>query len=1487
MPLLVMPNYAGTLLDQTCRAAVARQIEYGNQIGLPWGVSESGYNTLDAHFNYQYRAFGVPGLGLKRGLGEDSVVAPYASALALMVAPEAACQNLQRLAAQGLGGRYGLYEAVDFTATRLPRGQSAVVIRSFMAHHQGMSLLALACVLLDRPMQRRFESDPQFQATALLLQERIPKSAAEYLHAASPAVADAAARGSETKLRVYTDPDRRRPAVQLLSNGRYHVMVSSAGGGYSRRHDLAVTRWHEDISADDRGMFCYLRDVASGAFWSSAHQPALRRTESYEAIFTDARAEFRVRERDFDAHTEIVVSPEDDIELRRLHITNRGRTRRSLELTSYAEVVLAPAITDALHPAFSKLFVQTELLRPLQAIICTRRPRASQEAVPWMCHLLAAHGVDIAAISYETDRARFIGRGRSLVDPAAMDDGAERLSGSAGAVLDPIVAIRCRIDLDAGQTATIDLVSGVSDSRDGCLQLIDKYRDRHLADRVFDLAWTHSQVLLRQLNASPADARLFEQMAASILYANASLRAETGVLLANQRNQSGLWGQAISGDLPIVLLQIADPANIDLVRQLVQAHAYWRQKGLTLDLVIWNEDQAGYRQRLQDLIMGLVTSGSEASLVDRPGGIFVRPAQQLSSEDRLLMLSVARLVLSDSRGTLAEQVNRRLVEPELPRFDPSRIRRREATPPPPADPTLRLGNPHGGFSADGREYVMTLTPGSPTPAPWVNVLANPQFGTVVSESGGGYTWSENAHEFRLTPWHNDPVADSSGEALYLRDEDSGHYWSPTPLPCPGHGAYVTRHGFGYSVFEHQEDGIHSELWVYVALDAPIKFSRLKVRNASGRPRRLSATGYVAWVLGDLREKSALHLVTEADPVSGALFARNAYSIEFSGRVAFFDVDSPTRSLSGDRCEFLGRNGNLQAPAALLQPRLSGRTGGGLDPCAALQVGFELEDGASQEIIFRLGAGQDAQEASRLAQRFRSTGAAAGALQAVREHWNTTLAAVQIESPEPAIDVLVNGWLMYQVIACRFRARSGYYQSGGAFGFRDQLQDSMAMLHADPAASRQHLLRCAAHQFVEGDVQHWWHPPLERGVRSGCSDDYLWLPLATSRYVQVTGDRGVLDETVGYLEGRPLNAGEETYYDLPNRSHREDSLYRHCVRAIEHSQARGAHGLPLIGSGDWNDGMNRVGEQGRGESVWLGFFLHEVLQRFAETARLQDDDAFARHCEEQAAALRLSLEEHGWDGAWYRRAYFDDGTPLGSASNAECRIDSIAQSWAVLSGAAPDARRRTAMDSLERHLVRRDAGLVQLLDPPFDKTPLDPGYIKGYVPGVRENGGQYTHAAVWASMAFAALGDSARAWELLRLINPVNHGCGAGIEVYRVEPYVVAADVYGVAPHAGRGGWSWYTGAAGWMYRLIVESLLGLQRHGAQLRLQPVLPAEWPGFTLHYRYGATRYRIEVQQSAAGAQSLSLDGVPLEGTEIPLVDDGREHRVAVHCRPAECA
>jgi cellobiose phosphorylase len=1488
MPLLVMPTYERTLLDETYRAIVERQIEYGRERGIPWGVSESGYSKTDAQLNYQYHPFGVPGLGFKRGLADDIVIAPYASALALMVAPESSCANLRRLAREGLLGPYGFYEAVDYTPARMPRGQESVTVQSYMVHHQGMAFLSLAYLLLDRPMQRRFASEPAFQATDLLLQERIPRSAAVFPHPAEVSAARGTPAESGTNYRVFTTPNTPAPDVHLLSNGRYHVMVTVAGGGYSRWRDLAVTRWHEDPTRDHWGTFCYLRDVDSGEFWSTAHQPTLKRATTYEAIYSQGKAEFRRRDGDIETHVEISVSPEDDIELRRVSVTNHGRAPRTIEITSFAEVVLAPPAADAAHPAFSKLFVQTQLIRERQAILCTRRPRSGPERPPWMMHLMTVYGANSGATSYETNRAKFIGRGRTATDPAAMSR--RKLGDSEGSVLDPVVAVRNTVIIGPGETARAHLVTGVSETREGAMGLIEKYHDRHLADRVFELAWTHSQVVHGQLDATEADTQLYGRLASSILYANPLLRASGSVISRNRRGQSGLWGYGISGDLPIVLLRISDQAQIQLVRQLVQAHTYWRVKGLSVDLVIWNEDQSGYRQMLQEQIMGVIASRGDANLLDKPGGIFVRRSEQMSEEDKVLMQTVARVIISDTAGTLAEQIDRRpRAEPSVPRF--SAVRRIQ----PPVEievkrPDLLSFNGIGGFTQDGREYVITTTTKTRTPAPWVNVIANPWFGTVVSESGGAYTWCENAHGYRLTPWNNDPISDPSGEAFYIRDEDTGRFWSPTPLPARGPNPYATRHGFGYSIFEYTDDGISTELRTYVATDAPVKFVVIKIRNNSRRSRRLSATGIYELVLGSHRTQNLLHVVTEVDPKSGALLARNSYNSEFGDRVAFLDTSEAQRTVTGDRTEFFGRSGTPANPAGMSRARLSGRVGAGLDPCAAMQVMIELDEGQEREIAFTFGSGRDLADARNLVNRFRGTGPARAALEGVWSYWNRSLGAVHVQTPDASLNFLANGWLLYQVLSCRMWARSGFYQSGGAFGFRDQLQDSMALAHTEPGILREQLLKSAAHQFREGDVQHWWHPPQGRGVRTRISDDYLWLPYATCRYVDALGDTGILDETVRFLDGRLVKPEEESYYDLPGRSEESATLYEHCVRAIKNGLRFGEHGLPLMGCGDWNDGMNLVGEHGKGESVWLAFFLYDVLKQFGALARRRNDLVFAELCATEAAKLQQNIEQNAWDGDWYRRAYFDNGEPLGSITNPECRIDSLPQSWSILSGAGDPSRSRRALESLDAKLVNRKLGVIQLFDPPFDTSSLNPGYIKGYVPGVRENGGQYTHAAVWAVMAFAAAGDSKRAWELFHLINPVRHGDSeAAINQYKVEPYVLAADVYTNPEHLGRGGWTWYTGSAGWMYRLITESLLGLRLEVNRLRVEPVFPKDWESFDIHYRYRETFHHIHVRNTGPGqtVTRVIADGVEQPDKTIPLHDDRQEHRAEVEVGAAEPA
>lgn len=1483
MPNLVMPSYEDTLLDDTCISAVSAQMKYGKSLGIPWGISESGYNRTDAELNYQYRAFGVPGTGIKQGLAEDLVIAPYATALGLMVAPLQACENLQRLEDEGRVGPYGFYEAVDYTATRMPPDETSVTIQSYMAHHQGMIFLSLLNVLLDAPMQRRFSDYPMLKAADLLLQERIPKTNAEVLAPDSIGSEVKFSRpADEIDMRVFTNPTPRSPEVNLLSNGRYHMAITSAGGGYSRWEDLAITRWREDSTRDNWGSFVYVRDLDSGALGSIAYQPVQRETDHYEAIFTQARAEFKQQINGIGMHTTICISPEDDVEIRRITFTNRTDTERKIEITTYAEVSLAPQAADIAHPAFSNLFVQTEFLENDGAILCTRRARSEHEKPAWLLHQIAGEAGKLGPASCETDRSKFVGRGGSLRSPAALYH-SDALSNTAGSVLDPAAAVRRVVTIPAHDTAVVDVVYAISRVREAVLDLGAKYRSPKMVDRAFDLAWTHSHVTLHLLNADAADARTFGRLASALIYADSARRADPSILKQNALGQSSLWRYGISGDSPIIVLSLHESELSPIAIKLIKAHSYWRMMGLTVELLILIEDESVYRQSLQDRLISLISSGIEADLLDAAGGIFVRRADQVPHEEQVLLKTVARIVLDDQAGSLVEQLrHRRVANPATAVKVPIRVPAFADAPFVGRD-DLIFFNGYGGFTRDGHEYVITLENGLETPAPWVNVLANKEFGTVVTERGSSYTWHGNAHESRLTPWSNDPVRDTTGEAFYLRDEDSGEFWSPSPGPAKGRTPYLVRHGFGYTVFEHAQSGISSEMWMFVDPHQAVKFIRIKIKNQTNQPRRLTATGYVEWVLGNVREKSLLHVITETDVETGALFARNPYDRENPDRIAFFDIKSDTRALSGDRKEFIGVNGDLASPAAMRAQKLSGKTGAGLDPCGAVQTKIDLAPNETKEITFFLGMGKNASQAREMVKHFREADAVKGSLRGVWEFWNRTLGALNFDTPDPAVNVMANGWLLYQTLSCRMWGRSGFYQSGGAYGFRDQLQDSMALVYSVPNECREHILRAAAHQFKEGDVMHWWHPPLGRGVRTKFSDDYLWLPFVVIHYVTRTGDSSVLDENVPFIEGRALRADEEAYYDLPIQSSESATVYEHCVRSIKYGLKFGKNGLPLMGCGDWNDGMNLVGIDGKGESVWLAFFLYDIMTRFSTIARSRDDHDFADHCTTEAAKLQKHVEENAWDGDWYRRAYFDNGEPLGSSENPECQIDSLPQSWSIISGMGDPERSKSAMQAVDSRLVRRDAGLVQLFDPPFDKSHLNPGYIKGYIPGVRENGGQYTHAAIWTGIAFAMMGDRSRAWEVFNLINPVRHGDSAeSIATYLIEPYVAAADVYSVAPHTGRGGWSWYTGSAAWMYRFLIETLLGVTLEGDRLKLEPLLPKDWPQFKLHYRYHQTVYHITVTRAKSTEDhhgNPRLDGNELDSEWIPLVDDQQEHFVEV--------
>jgi cellobiose phosphorylase len=1479
LPSLFMKGYRHTLLDETCRAVVARQITYGRQNDVPWGISECAYNARDLHLNYQYGPFGVPGLGIKRGLADDLVVAPYASALALSIAPRAATANLDRLAQEGLDGELGFYEAIDYTGARVPSGERGAIVYAFMAHHQGMTLLSIAEQLCGRTLRRSFSIDPRVKATELLLQERIPYGVAlEERHGADferPRPPHTVAREEWRDFLRDVEPD-----VQLLSNGGYSIMVSSAGGGYSRWRDLQVTRWREDPTCDPWGQFHYVRDLQRDQVWSVTPQPRPHALSSAQYCFSLDKAEYRCSEVGIDCHLVVAVATEDDAEVRALTFTNRASTPRELEVTSYVEIVLTAAAADAAHPAFAKLFVETEHLPDHgDALLATRRPRSATEERVWAVHACALVGELCAPPECETDRARFIGRGRGARDPIALR---RPLSGCVGPVLDPCLSLRRRVRIPPGKTARLLFTTAVATTRDAAVALASKYSIAEHADRAPALAWTQAQSQLHYLDIGLAQTRLFRRLAAHMLYGNRGLRAKDEIIARNQRGQSALWGYGISGDLPIVLLRVAGEEHVELLREVLHAHEFWRMRGWSVDLVVLNEHPPTYMQAVQDQLLAVVRTGPGAHLLDRPGGVFVRRADLMPEEDRILLQAIAHAILLGSRGSLAEQVNRARPTPPLPTRRPTPRADRALAGPPIGPRALLFDNGTGGFSEDGREYVIRLAPGAATPLPWVNVLANAHFGSLVSEVGSGYDWAENCHENRLTAWSNDPICDPPSSAIYVRDDESGIYWSPTPLPVRSEAHFLVRHGQGYTVFATTLAEIEHELTVLVASTDPVRLCHLTLRNIGKVTRRLTVTGYLEWTLGVLRETAARHVVTSIDDDTGAFLARNSYPGDLGSRVAFVDTRPGFIAYTGDRGEFLGRYGNLARPASLLRSGLSGRAGAAYDPCAAVQVPVVLRPGERRSVVFVLGQAADLVNARALIARYREDGATARELEAVRRRWDEVLGAVEIETPDRGLDLLVNRWLLYQVISSRLWGRTGLYQSGGAFGFRDQLQDVSALLYTQPRLAREHIVRAAARQFVEGDVQHWWHPPSGRGVRTRFADDYLWLPFIAARYVEVTGDAALWDLEVPFIEARPLHEGEQEAYLLPTISDEPAPLWDHCLRAVDRSLGTGTHGLPLMGAGDWNDGMNRVGIGGRGESVWMAWFLIATLERYVALCQLRCDQPRANRYRAHVDALKAAVEREAWDGAWYLRAFFDDGTPLGTSRDEECRIDSIAQSWSVISGAASPGRAAQAIASVEAHLVDREHRLFRLLAPPFDHGTRDPGYIKGYVPGVRENGGHYTHAAAWLALAEAWLGRGDQVGALLHDLNPAHLAAdAAGAARYRLEPYVVAGDIYAAPPHTGRGGWSWYTGSAAWIYRVAVESMLGLQVRDETLRVDPCIPHSWSSFRITLRRGGTRWEIRVdnpRRVERGVHRVELDGRPVEGA-VALDDDGGAHEVRV--------
>ncbi len=1487
MPPLFLRSQPGTLLAQSERAVIDTQRDWARQLGIPWGISESAFSSFDPGGNYRYQSFGVPGLGLRRGLARDRVVSPYASALALPIRKRAAVENLRALESMSLSGMFGLLEAADFTPERMRPGRRFEPVRAYMAHHQGMILAALDNALHGDVLVRRFHTDLRMRSAELLLHERIPREL-------PPAfVRDERKSGAVVRDSTWVIPGPWTPAgvsgaprILTLGNGRLSSWISAAGAGGLRWNEFALTRWRPDSTRDDCGLWIYLRDGASGEIWSAGRQPTGRGADDARVVFHAHLAELHRREAGIASHLDVAVVSGDDLEIRRLTLTNESGVRRELTVTSYAEIALAPPLEDERHPAYSKLFVGAEWIPGLNGILLTRRARSPLEKAPSLLHRVICGDPRSVCSGHDADREAFLGRGGTLQHPRGVSDG---LSGTTGFTLDPAVALQLRVSLDPYERCEMAFLTFAGGSRETVLEAAGRYEtlsalEWAIADAAGDVARELQQLALPHEELS----RL--QALGSLLIARAAtLGASPARRVANELGQSSLWRLGISGDHPILLLGTSDSAGAELLAELVRAHAYWRKRGLAIDLVVLKRGVSGYVETLREELFAMLTAAGVAGDLGQRGGVHIVFADQVSEEELRLLECCAQVVLDDTRGSLAEQLSRAPVPPSdpplfvaphpLPAPDPSA--RRELERP----VGLLFDNGLGGFTPDGREYVIHLADGARTPAPWANVLANDAFGCLVTESGGGFTWSENSGENRLTPWSNDPVADPPSEAVLLRDEQTREVFSVTPNPAGGSTSCEIRHGAGTTSWRRISHELEQELRVFVPPDAPVKIARLRLENLSSRSRRITATYWAEWLLGALPSQARSHVVCTWEPDGSALLAHNPWNGDFGARVAFLSATLDPHGVTADRREFLGLEGDLSDPAALRRWGLSGRTEAGADPGAAYQVHLDLAPKSEVTVSFILGQGRDRAHALELVREFRDPARIERADDERARHWDRLLGAVQVRTPDAALDLLANRWLLYQSLASRILARAGFYQASGAFGYRDQLQDVLALLHAEPERARAHLLACAAHQFEDGDVLHWWHPPTDRGIRTRCSDDLLWLPYAMTCYVQATGDDSVLDEEVPFLRAPELSPQEHDRYARFESTETAGTMFEHCERALERGVTSGRHGLPLIGAGDWNDGFDRLGARGSGESVWLGWFAFATLNGFASLCERRGEAALAGRWRARADVLEAAITRVAWDGEWWIRAFDDDGRPLGSNANDECRIDSIAQSWSVLSGARTNGRSHQALASARRELVRDDPDLVRLLWPPFDTTPRDPGYIKAYPPGIRENGGQYTHAAAWLAWAFAETGDGDTAHRLFERMNPIRHATTRDdLARYRVEPYVLAGDVGGVAPHLGRGGWTWYTGSASWTWRLAVEAILGLRLESGRLALRPRLPSAWDGFEAVVRRGPGSLAIVVRVDPSRAGELRVDGARCDDELVSFPTDGSERKVELWIAPS---
>ncbi|MFA7252834.1 MAG: glucoamylase family protein [Candidatus Paceibacterota bacterium] len=1463
-----------SLLGESAQVSINSHIQYAQKYGVPWGIGESAHATLDLNSNYQYQIFGHPDLGFRRDLKDYLVAAPYTTLMSLSFKPKQALKNIRSLIRENLLGRYGFYDAIDYTEKLKDQANSkGTVAKIYYAHHQGFSLQALSNELNQDRIRSLFMSDPRVEALDTLLEEKVPSTAPikpiknlERLPVGHLTRIEESS-GARQFIPIYTSYPRRA----LISNGRYAVSISNTGAGSSKVKDLCLTRFREDNTAEPLGQYIYLYDQTKNYLWSPTTTPTNVSTGKNKIEFFENKVCYNKVLKEIESSLTVTVAPDADVEIRSLVLTNHSKEKREIEITSYGEVSLSKLNDDIHHPAFEKLFIKSEYLSKQNALIYSKHNKEKRGEKIYFAHKLFTSSSEKLESIHTTDRAEFIGRGDSTKVPKIISQSHYRPHSKLGYNFDPIFSFQNKVSLEPNQTVTITYVNAFALSRVDLIKELKKYSNSKIINQTIKKSEQLAGEVVHNLGLSTEQALQYQGLASRLLSPQYPSVPNQYQFDSAEAGVQTLWRLSLSGDLPILIVKFYDMSDLALVKNALLCHKYLKYKGLAFDLVLLNEYPASYIKSFEDEVDFLIRYNQSPINKAVLGNVVHLRGSHLSLADKNNLLALAKIIIDSKTGTLEQQINillqsgyHNLITNLQTTSKVTAIGRDSV----PKLTNLKFYNELGGFDLSNGEYVMNINYGKSliTPTPWVNIIANEKIGFIITESGSMYSWLFDSYDNRLTKRLDDPLIDRSSEVFYLRDEETSEFWTPTPLPVQSNQTYNIRHGFGYTTIQHKGHGLDHNLSVFVPVTDGIKIIELKLTNKTKVSRKLSFLGYFETTFGGAnREDNKDHQVFSRDQ-KGTIFIRNNYSESFKTATAFIDFNHGDCRVTNDREEFLGKNGSIVKPAGLGRDKLSDTITVDVDPCLALQNFFELAPGEEKIITILMGGSNSVEENENLINKYRQNTVVEQALAEVKDLWTERLNKIQIKTPDESLNILFNSQLLYQLISSRLLARTGYYQPSGAYGFRDQLQDSLALVWSNSSWTKSLILKAAHHQFLEGDVQNWWHDHNSFGVRTVFSDQQMWLPYVTLKYLENTDDQSILAETIPYLKGPLLDfENNPNWAGVPEITTESGDLYDHCLRAIEKTFNFGRNGLPLIGLGDWNDGMNKVGERGLGESVWLGWFLFYVLERYIPIVNKRGDTDRVKKYSITARNLKKALEEKAWDGRWYKRAFFDNGTALGSRSNAEFKIDSVAQSWSVLSGGGRVERAKQAMHSVAKNLFQDD-NLLLLLSPALDKSTIDPGYIKDYPPGVRENGAQYNHAALWAAQAFAEINEPDLAMKVLDSVNPIKRSLDKNkANLYRVEPYVVASDIYAKPVEAGRGGWTWYTGSAGVMYRTILENILGFKVTGDKLEIKPCIPKDWPVFEAVYLYKTTKYIITVFNGASRT--------------IQLVDDGKTHRIEI--------